>query len=302
MGLESNALFHPTMKEIFMVSYNFFNSFFEGKFRQNQTITPRRLSGGDIHEVFSFAAGDESYVIKVNQNMPEDVFLKEADGLKALRETGVVNVPRVLEVDEWEGTQYLLLEYISKGAGMKATFGSELARMHRASNERFGWHSDNYIGSLEQLNPFKATWAEFFVESRLIPCVQKLRDNGSLGSGETRVFTSLESRIEYLFPSEQPALLHGDLWSGNALVDERGSTWLIDPAVYFGHREMDLGMMRLFGGFSQDVFEAYSGEYPLEDGFEERVKLAQLYPILVHAVLFGGHYIAEARGIAKRYA
>ncbi|NVK27007.1 MAG: fructosamine kinase family protein [Flavobacteriia bacterium] len=289
------------MNEIFRVDYNFFNSFFERKFSQNQTIRPTRLAGGDIHDVFSFDVEGEWYVIKVNQKMPADVFLKEAEGLKALRETGVVQVPNVLDVDEIDGVQYLLLEHVAKGSSMNPEFGSELARMHRFSSENFGWSSDNYIGSLPQENSPSSSWSEFFVESRLNPLVRRLRDSGKLGQGEARVFSLLESRIESLFPIEPPALLHGELWSGNALVDEKGSTWLIDPAVYYGHREMDLGMMRLFGGFHADVFQQYNFENPLEPDFEERVRLTRLYPILVHTVLFGGPYLSEAREIAKQY-
>lgn len=261
------------------------------------------LHGGDIHSVRLEESGNVKRVVKWNTaGMPSDVFEKEADGLRALG-MSFPHVPRVLDVGEEGGMAFLALEYISVGrASHSDSFGMELAALHRASHNAYGWEMDNYIGRLSQRNAFNPSWSEFYVLYRLEPMIETLRNQSSFSSAEVRLASKVFHRMEELFPVEKPSLLHGDLWSGNALVDARGASWLIDPAVYYGHREMDLAMMRLFGGFSEEVFHAYQSEWPLMPEWEGRVRLCQLYPVLVHAVLFGGHYVSESVSILKHYA
>lgn len=285
------------------MSYKFFETYFDSYFGHSENIGLQPLSGGDIHSVYSFQIDSVQYVIKVNENMPSDVFEKEAEGLKALAKCKALNVPEVLDVGVHDEVEFLLLEKITTSSGaVRRSFGQELAELHKMSNDEFGWESNNYIGSLPQINSKASTWEEFFVENRLNTRVRELRDSRAIQPSNVRVFDRLATSFENLLPRERPALLHGDLWSGNALADTEGRTWVIDPAVYFGHREMDLAMMKLFGGFSTDVFEAYADSLPLEQGWEERIKLNQLYPMLVHAVLFGGHYIRASLDIAKTYS
>ncbi len=235
--------------------------------------------------------------------MPADVFEKEAEGLKALASTGKARTPEVVDVGVHERTEYLVLKYIdSNGPRPRWNFGTELAELHRIEQPHFGWSASNYIGSLNQVNTPCDTWEEFFIQHRLNPRVKKLRDAHSIGSADVTAFNRLASVYAERIPRESPSMLHGDLWSGNVIVDLDKSTWLIDPAVYCGHREMDLAMMQLFGGFDDEVYDFYHEVYPLEPGFENRVRLHQLYPILVHAELFGGHYVKEAVRIARTYA
>lgn len=292
-----------TINDISVVRSKFFESFFETHFGQSQNVMLTPLSGGDIHSVFSFELGGTKYAIKVNDSMPSDVFEKEAAGLKALTECPAVHVPRVLQVGSHDEVEFLLLEYIENGAkAVNNDFGDQLAELHRMTSSSFGWETDNYIGSLPQVNTPTSSWAEFFIEHRLNVRVKELRDAGTMSRSEVSIFDSLASRFAERIPNEEPSLLHGDLWSGNAMVDKSGQTWLIDPAVYYGHREMDLAMMKLFGGFSEDVFRAYNERFPLEQDWESRVSLNQLYPMLVHAVLFGGHYVRSSVDIARTYS
>jgi len=173
----------------------------------------------------------------------------------------------------------------------------------RFSSTTWPWKSSNFIGSLSQSNRAHPTWAEFYGNERIAPLVRMAVDGGRFTTGDVAPADRLIERLADLVgPEEPPARLHGDLWGGNRLCDADGRSWLIDPAAYGGHREMDLAMMHLFGGFSATVFDAYTEAYPLAPGADERVELCQLYPVLVHVNLFGGHYADSARQIMGRYA
>lgn len=259
------------------------------------------LSGGDIHDVYKVKNEAGKYVIKVNTSeMPGDVFRLEADGLNALRNVGKLRVPEVVGVMAEDELSALVLEFLPSEKGNVTHFGRELALHHKEAQSHFGWHVDNYIGRLSQVNTPTLTWEEFWSEHRIGPLVRALRDSASFNSSEVRVFDELTHRTALLVPEEYPSLLHGDLWSGNVLPTAQ-SYAVIDPAVYAGHREMDLAMMKLFGGFSPAAFEAYHSEYPLEYQWEERMGFHQIYPLLVHARLFGGLYIHQSIEMARRY-
>lgn len=264
-------------------------------------VEVRPLGGGDIHEVYKVACEDEDYVIKVNHSvMPADVFRLEAEGLRSLRNTGFLVVPEVVGAVVDGETTALVLEYIRPGKGNIEGFGIRLAEHHRQRQNKFGGEKDNYIGRLPQKNSTCETWEEFFSECRIHPLVKGLRDEGTLSGSESRVFDELVHRTSVIVPEEAPALLHGDLWSGNVVAgtDEH---YVIDPAVYAGHREMDLAMMKLFGGFPEVVFERYHETYPLEQSWQSRVGFHQIYPLLVHARLFGGLYVRQSLEMARRY-
>ena len=200
--------------------------------------------------------------------------------------------------------QYLLLEWMQKGVisnGFWERFGKSLAGMHKKQQEHFGWEEDNYIGSLEQSNTPMDTWPQFYANARILPLVKKLFDSGSYTSKDTLIAESLCKKLPALFPEEAPSLLHGDLWAGNFMILPNGNAGLYDPAVYCGHREMDLGMTLLFGGFDSRFYLSYDQHFPLENGWKSRLPLTQLYPLLVHALLFGGHYIGSTREILKGF-
>lgn len=265
------------------------------------------VTGGDINEALRVQLADGRVLfVKTHASASPLMFPAEASGLSWLAGPGVLRVPKVIAVSTSADTcHFLALEYIQPGApraDYAARFGQALAELHRAGAPCFGLSQDNFIGSLPQSNRTHSTWSEFYREERLKPQVRMAVSAGALSSGVERLFERLYERLDELVgPSEPPARLHGDLWGGNAMADERGEPCVFDPAVYGGHREMDLAMMRLFGGFAPRTFEAYDEAYPLAPGHHERIKLYQLYPLLVHVNLFGGGYARAVETSIRHY-
>jgi fructosamine-3-kinase len=265
------------------------------------------VAGGDINQAFRVELSDARRVfVKAKASAPAQFFELEARGLEWLRAAEAVSVPRVLGVGKCASLGFLALEWVSvgeKGSSFDEDFGRALAVLHCCSPASFGLERDNYIGSLVQSNQRCLGFPEFYASRRLIPQFELAASKGLFDPSTRERFDSLIQGLPSLLGEpEAPARLHGDLWSGNCLCGSDGRAWLIDPAVYGGHREMDLAMMRLFGGFSERVFHAYAERYPLSCGYRERVELMQLYPILVHVNLFGGSYVASARRVIERYA
>jgi fructosamine-3-kinase len=258
----------------------------------------RQLSGGDINEAFEVSLADGRVVFaKTNASAPRAMFPAEAQGLAWLAEAGALRIPRVLAVSRPDdaGPAWLALEAITaapRARDFDEALGHGLAALHRFGAPGFGLPYDNFIGRLPQGNAPAATWPEFYRARRLEPQLRRAVQAGLVSPALRRRFDDLFARLDTLVgPPEPPARLHGDLWGGNLLVDDTGGPCLIDPAVYGGHREVDLAMMRLFGGFGARVFRAYDEAYPLADGHDDRVPLYQLYPLLVHVNLFGGSYV-----------
>jgi fructosamine-3-kinase len=257
------------------------------------------LGGGDINDAHRVVLADGRVVfVKSNPRLSSEAFRAEARGLDWLREAGALRLPQVLAIaDESDPIAFLVLEMLEPGRpGVRfdEVLGQGLAQMHRLAPKTFGLDHDNLIGSLPQLNTPSSDWVAFFRERRLLPQFERAARAGQLDGGLQRSFERLSSRLDDLVgPREAPARLHGDLWGGNLHVGPAGEPCLIDPACYGGHREVDLAMMRLFGGFSQRVFDAYAEVFPLANGHEARVPLYQLYPILVHVNLFGGGYVGS---------
>ncbi|HKY38923.1 MAG TPA: fructosamine kinase family protein [Polyangiaceae bacterium] len=267
----------------------------------------RRLSGGDINDAFDVELVSGARVfLKTNRRAPPSMFPAEARGLDWLRGARALRVPEVLAVSSGrEGEPcFLVLELLRPAApqpGFDESLGRGLAELHRFGAPCFGLDHDNFIGSLSQRNETHATWAEFLWSERLEPQLERTVASGKATSRLRAGFERLASRLPNLVgPAEPPARLHGDLWGGNLHIDESGAPCLIDPAVYGGHREVDLAMMRLFGGFSETVFRAYQEAWPLAPGHAERITLYQLYPLMVHVNLFGGGYVDSVeRGLAR---
>lgn len=259
----------------------------------------RPLSGGDIHAAYRVElAGGGVVFVKSSPGAPRGMFTEEARGLDWLRDAKVLRIPSVVAVaDEEEAPRFLALEYLAPGraaARCDETLGHGLAALHRCGAPNFGFSHDNYVGSLPQSNRTHPTWAAFYREERILPLVRRAIDRRKLPATALASFDRLFGRMETLVgPAEPPSRLHGDLWGGNLHIDEHGNPCLIDPAVYGGHREIDLAMMQLFGGFGSRVFDAYREAWPLAEGHEDRVPLYQLYPLLVHVNLFGGSYAAQ---------
>jgi fructosamine-3-kinase len=263
-----------------------------------------RVSGGDINDAYAVTLADGRKVfVKANQAAARGMFQAEAQGLAWLTEAGALRLPQVLAVSSEAGAQFLALELLETGSRVcdfDERLGRGLAALHRFGAPSFGLDHDNFIGSLPQANCVREDWPSFFREQRLEPQVQ--RAERQLGSALKQRVERLYARLtDLLSAAEPPARLHGDLWGGNLHVDEAGAPCLIDPAVYGGHREVDLAMMRLFGGFSERVFDAYEEAFPLQPGWGDRVPLYQLYPLLVHVNLFGGGYVGSVQRVLDRY-
>lgn len=262
----------------------------------------RRVAGGDICEAWRVELDDGRVVFAKEHRSGGPMFEAEARGLRWLSEAGALRTPRVLAVS----SRALVLEYIEPGGRppqFDDAFGRGLAQLHGCTPPRFGWDGPGVIASLPQDNTPEDDWATFLGQRRLTPLVRDCVDRGRLPRGCVDELDALLRVLpERIGPAEPPARLHGDLWSGNAMATAHGDPVIYDPAPYGGHREVDLAMMRLFGGFSPRTFAAYEEVSPLAAGHEERVELMQLYPVLVHVALFGGHYAASARRTMRRYA
>ena len=260
----------------------------------------RFVSGGCINNGGKLTTNKNTYFLKWNSasSFP-DMFETEARGLNLLAAKGSLTIPSVLKTDSCKSHAFLLLEWID--AGIKKgnyweTLGNGLAELHKNTEEYFGLDYNNYIGSLAQQNTRVISWPEFFITQRLEPQIRLYE--GKAG-GLIKKFERLFSRMENLCPEEKPALIHGDLWSGNLMCDATGNPCLIDPAVYYGHREAELAFTRLFGGFDSRFYEAYNETFPLEPGFDQRTDIYNLYPLMVHVNLFGGSYLLQVERILK---
>ncbi|MGH7468744.1 MAG: fructosamine kinase family protein [Longimicrobiales bacterium] len=259
--------------------------------------TSTRVSGGCISPAACVQTrARQTYFVKWAERRG-GVFAAEAYSLERIAETQTVRVPGVVAY----GRQWLLLEWIEPGdPGRRAwsDFGTALARLHRARGESFGWPQPNYIGALPQQNLPGTEWAEFWRNQRLEPQLSHAVDGGLLGRSDVQRFEQLFARLEDLLATgnqEGASLLHGDLWSGNAHPAREGIV-AIDPSAYYGHREVDLAMADLFGGFPSAFREAYEKEWPLRPvGREQRRAAYQIYYLLVHVNLFGGGYVARVR-------
>ena len=269
-------------------------------------VGARRIAGGDINEAYEIALADGRRLFaKTNRRSPRGMFAAEARGLAWLAGAQALRVPTVIAAShEDTGPQFLVLELVTSGApapDFDERLGRGLAALHRVGAPGFGLDHHNFIGRLAQDNTPAPDWATFYRARRLEAQLGLAVDGGLATPRMRRGFERLWGALDGLVgPPELPARLHGDLWGGNLLCDERGHPCLIDPAVYGGHREVDLAMMRLFGGFGGRVFDAYQAAWPLADGHRERIALYQLYPLMVHVNLFGGGYVGSVEAALDR--
>ncbi len=270
--------------------------------------TSRPVSGGDINHASMLEIEDGStYFLKYHLGSDSDMFEKEKRGLGVLRThaDGII-VPEVTAVGFAKGPNvgYLLMQFIPSGtpdALFYQKFGSSLAALHKVSNKNFGLDHDNYIGRLPQSNSRHSTWTDFFIQERLEPQIEMAVDGGQLPGSIHKNFNQLYKELPSLFPVEPPALLHGDLWSGNFICSNQKEPVLIDPAVYYGHREAELAFTQLFGRFDDRFYRAYEESYPLNNGFPIRKDVYNLYPLLVHTNLFGGSYAYQVKSYLARF-
>jgi fructosamine-3-kinase len=260
-----------------------------------EVVSQQPVAGGDVAAAFRLHLDDGRTVFaKTRAGASPDFFNTEAAGLGWLREANALSVPLVLHVGHTH--PLLVLEWVHEGRGTASTdaeFGTALAHLHRAGATTFGREDRRTTGSRGLPNEPAETWAEFLATNRLLPLARMASDANALPATAVEAMDAIAQRLpEFGATHEAPARLHGDLWAGNRIIDTNGTNWLIDPACHGGHREFDLAMMRLFGGWDPAAFAAYDDVWPLSAGWQERIALHQLAPLAVHAIKFGGTYVA----------
>ena len=287
------------------------NQAIKTKYGNNISIISRKaVHGGDINSAHALELSDGTVIfMKSNTRERENLFISELNSLEAMKSTGTVRTPMVIAEGVDEDFSFLLLEYIESGYGSRESFvmlGHSLAAMHQAdtsqfvSGGKFGFNSNNYLGSGVQINDPTDSWVDFFRKCRLAPLFEQTASYFS--TEERRRCDALLDRLDrYLTEPEKPSLLHGDLWAGNYMIDSEGNPWLIDPASYVGHAEADLAMTELFGGFNSIFYDAYREAAGIDPGYRERKDLYNLYHLLKHLKLFGSGYLPSAKSVIFRY-
>lgn len=268
---------------------------------QTRILKFNPTSGGCISNSGELITATGTYFLKWNDaTRYPAMFQAEAKGLRLLAPHCTLRIPKVIGVTETEAVQAIVLEFIKsvhRSGNFWELLGGRLAALHRNTADAFGLDHDNYIGSLKQRNTPYKSWIDFFIEQRLEPQLALAGEHGLIDTNLRSQVQLLYKKLPELLPAEQPALLHGDLWPGNLITDEQGEPCLIDPAVYFGHREAELAFTRLFGGFDETFYCSYQHVFPLQPRFEARLNIYNLYPLLVHVNLFGGAYINQVKHI-----
>lgn len=277
----------------------------ENKFNKKiRLINSFPVAGGCINKTFKLQTDTGIFFLKYNNTIAHPkMFELEVKGLNLLRTANAINIPEVIAHAASDDISFLLLEYIPSSninSDSWKNFGTSLAKLHKKSNTVFGLDHNNFIGSLHQTNTYKNSWIDFFIEERLEKQIALARNSKCISTALIKKFDSLYKFLPDIFPKESPSLLHGDLWNGNFILSEN-KVYLIDPAVYYGHREVDLAMTKLFGGFEKKFYEYYDQEFPLEKGFDKRIDIYNLYPLLVHVNLFGISYLSSVERIIKRF-
>jgi protein-ribulosamine 3-kinase len=277
--------------------------------RESPIAEVAAVGGGCISPTgrITTAAGDRFFIKWSGPELPSGLIAAEALGLRQLAEARAVRVPNVVAVSEPGGEEWLLLEWLQPGGAEKGTWerlGQELAALHRNQASGFGADQDNFIGPLHQGNSALGGWPEFWRDRRLRPQLRMALDRGLLADTDATRFHRLLDRLDDLIApgnEEGPSLLHGDLWSGNVHITGGSVAALVDPSVYYGHREVDLAMADLFGGFDSRFHAAYREAWPIQAGYEDgRRAVYQLYYLLVHVNLFGAGYVERTRQTLSR--
>lgn len=281
-----------------------FHEFLEFKLSSKiESVTT--VNGGSINDVYCLQTTGNKLLIKINNELTyPGMFECERAGLESIGKTGAIAVPAVVLLSNFNGHSFLVLEWISScrpTIKSSLTLAGQLANLHRCSAGSFGLPYSNYMGSLSQSNRPRDTWSDFFIRERLLPQVNMAADKNLLIKSDLDKFEMIYKKLPDLFQEEAPALIHGDLWSGNYLISEQELPYLIDPAITNGHREFDMAMTTLFGGFLREFYDAYHESFPLAAGWEQRIDLWNLYPLLVHLNLFGVGYLGQLRSNLNRY-
>lgn len=254
------------------------------------------IYGGSINLAVRLDCAKGSFFLKFNSAAPPLFFNAEAENLNYIASKSSVITPEIISLGKIDDYDYLLLSYEKpgfRGNGFWENFGRHLADLHRVKSPLCGFDTDNFIGLLNQRNhPREKDWISFFTTNRLNTLASLAYYEGKISKEELKQIQRIYPKLDSLLPKEDPSLIHGDLWSENFLCNEESTPIFIDPACYFGHREVDLAMTHLFGGFDSRFYDSYQEAHPLEPLFEERIDIYNLYPLLVHVNLFGRSYLS----------
>jgi protein-ribulosamine 3-kinase len=287
---------HPSIQK-------YLNQYFSAS---NSTIQFHSIGGGCINDCFQVTINSEKFFLKINSASKHlNLFQKEKNGLELLGSQNIIRVPKPILCDEVEDKQILLLEWIETGPGTGQfwkTFGEQLVWLHHTTQDHFGLDEDNYMGSLSQKNGAHSDWNKFFIECRLQPQIKLAEEKHLLQKKHLASFEKLYSKLPEIFNDEKPSLVHGDLWRGNFMCDENSQPVLIDPAVYYGHRSVDLAMTTLFGGFDKQFYESYNYYHPFPSNYHDQWYVANLYPLLIHLNLFGSSYLGQIEQTLKNFS
>ena len=263
------------------------------------------ISGGSINDAYCISHQNKKWFIKLNsQSKYPGMFEAESKGLSILKFSNFF-IPNVISCGSQQDHSYIIMDFVDTAPIQKMNwklFGQNLAKMHLQSNDLFGLDHSNYIGSLVQKNEQESSWNEFYANQRILALSESAFNLGLLSNSGIKNAERLCSQLNDLLPKEPPALLHGDLWQGNLLCNENYNPVLIDPAIYYGHKEIDLAMLFLFGNVPDEAIAEYELIYPIEKGWKERMDISQLYPLMVHLVLFGSSYQTAVNSILKKYS
>lgn len=271
---------------------------------KNLNVQP--VTGGSINETYQLRINDKKFFCKCNSAAKyPHLFINEQYGLTLIRKQGIFKVPEVISCFEDFSYQLLLMEWIKEGERTIVfwqKFAHQLAKLHQLTSNSFGFDHDNYMGSVPQQNNNQENWPTFFTHQRLEPLIKLCEGKGLLTPAHKKAFAALYKNLSNIFDvTEKPSLLHGDLWSGNFMCSQNSEPVLIDPAVYYGHRSMDLGMTTLFGGFHKTFYEAYDFHSPFPANFKEQWAVCNLYPLLIHLYLFGHNYLPQIERTLSKF-
>lgn len=263
------------------------------------------VSGGCINETLKLETDYADFFLKINSSKKfPGMFEAEARGLKLLAAAKTINIPAVIDRGEHNEVSFLLLEWIETGKRINnffEDFAHKLASLHKHTNHYFGLDHDNYIGSLPQSNKQYENGIDFFIEQRLQKQIELAKNKNIIDDSILKQFNHLFKKLPEIIPDEKPSLVHGDLWSGNYLTNKNGEATIVDPAVYYGFREADIAMTKLFGGFDASFYQAYNEEFPFQKNRQQRFDVFNLYPLMVHVNLFGGGYLSQVKSILKMF-
>ena len=267
-----------------------------------ENANPHPVDGGDISAAWRIDTKDAAVFIKTGPVESLDMFEAEAEGLRELLRAKAVRVPEVLSCGVAENDAYFAIEWIEfeqPTSDTEQLLGQQLAVLHRHRKERFGWHRDNTIGKTPQHNQWSDNWVEFF-KCRRLDFQLKLASGNGFGGELQLAGACLSENLALLFRDYEPSisLLHGDLWGGN-WATAKGQPVIFDPAVYYGDRESDIAMTQLFGGFGPEFYSSYQDSWPMQPGYEDRLKLYQLYHVLNHLNLFGSAYLDRVMQLVR---